>query len=203
MTKNVDMKIEFPNLISKLESFEVKKDRYESRLFIDDNFIFFKILDKNNPERYTFNGWQEKGTYKEFKFMYDPMWEGMMDHMELRKIWKPGDPKKKFPNPYPKLNAILIEIPVKFYEHSYREDNANLLISLNLGTDGNDYQLYNREQKNYKRFKFSNNKKKEAEDLFLREVNNWEENLEISKFNENEFKKKAEEDLKKYGKKEK
>ena len=36
-----------------------------------------------------------------------------------------------------------------------------------------------------------NNKKKEAEDLFLREVNNWDENLEISKFNENEFKKKA------------
>ena len=199
MTKKLDMKIEFPNLIAKLESFEVKSDRYDSRLFIDQNYIFFKILDRNDPERQTSNGWQDKGTYKEFIFNYDPMMEGMIDLLELRKKWKPGDPKEKFPNPVPKLNAILITIPVKFYQHSYREDNASLLLSLKFGTHENDYEL-NREQKNYKRFKFSNNKKKEAEDLFLREVNNWEENLEISKFNENEFKKKAEEDLKKYRK---
>ena len=65
----------------------------------------------------------------------------------------------------------------------------------------NEYTTYNREDKNYKRFKFSVDKKKEAEDFFLSEVNNWEKNLGISEFNENEYIKKAEKDLKKYGRK--
>ena len=201
MAKNVDIKIEFPNLINKLKSLKVKDDRYESSLFFDENYLSFKILDKENPERHTLNGWLDKGTYKEFIFMYYPDMEGWMDYRELRKIWKPGDPTEKFPNPYPKLNAIQISIPEKFFQHSYREDNASLFVSLGLKKHQDEFDIYNREDKNKKYFKFSINKKKEAEDFFLHEVNNWKKNLEISKFNENEFKKKAEEYLKKYKRK--
>ena len=71
MAKNVDIKIEFPNLINKLKSLKVKDDRYESSLFFDENYLSFKILDKENPERHTLNGWLDKGTYKEFILPFD------------------------------------------------------------------------------------------------------------------------------------
>ena len=201
MTNKIDAKAEFPNLIKKLEFFKVKGDRYRSGLWVNDHLIYFTIFDKNNPARYTVNGWHDKGTYKEFRFFYYPDWEGMIDHYELNKIWKPGMPTEKFPKSPPKMSAIIAEIPEKFFEHSYREDNLNLWVSLNLKTSKDEYMTYNRENKNYKRFKFSFDKKKEAENFFLSEVNNWEKNLGISKFNENEFIKKAEKDLKNYGRK--
>ena len=119
MPNKIDVKQEFPNLIKKLELFKVKGDRYRSGLAVDNNLIYFTIFDKDNPARYTINGWHDKGTYKEFRFFYDPDWEGMVDHYELNKIWKPGMPKEKFPKSLPKLNAIRIEIPKKFFEHSY------------------------------------------------------------------------------------